>query len=475
MQQRRLALDDSRPIWQAMLVFLLPLMLSNVLQSASATLNSIYLGRLIGVQALAAASSFFPIVFFTISFFVGIANASTVLIGQAYGARNEERLKAVAGTTLSLALSLGIIVAIVTWIFMPQLLHLIGCPPDIFDQSLPYARVTFASFPLIFVYFAYVTFIRGTGDARTPLLALIVSVALILLVTPALIRGWFGLPQLGILSAAYAGIAANFVAWMFLLVALRLEKNPLALDMSIVRHMWPERQLLATIFRLGIPSGIQIAMVSLAEIAVISLVNRFGSSATAAYGAVNQIVSYVQFPAISIGIAASIFGAQSIGAKRVDRLMTIARAAVALNWSVGAVLIALVYLFDRAILSLFITDPQVVETAHELLVITLWSYLLFGTSASLSGVMRSSGAVLWPTLLSVISIWGVEVPVAYALAPHYGLRGVWTAYPIAFACGVAFQLIYFFGFWRRKKFTSLIAEPPPPSPPTERAAEPLTT
>jgi putative MATE family efflux protein len=462
--QRRLALDDSRPIWQAMLVFLVPLMLSNILQSASATLNSIYLGRLIGVHALAAASSFFPIIFFMIAFFIGIASASSVLIGQAYGARNEERLKAVAGTTLALALGLGTLIGAASWWFLPPLLHLIGTPHDVYDDALIYARVTFLSLPLFFAYLAYTTFVRGTGDSRTPFLALIVSTVLILVLTPALIRGWFGLPQLGIVSAAVAGMIANFLALVFLLVALALEKNPLALDMSIVRHMNIEPQLLRTLVTIGIPTGLQMVMVSLAEVAVISIVNRFGSSATAAYGAVNQIVSYVQFPAISIGIAASIFGAQSIGAKRFDRLRTIARAGVALNWAVCGALIAIVYVFNDAFLSLFITDPNVVATAHELLAITLWSYAVFGTSSVLSGLMRSSGDVLWPTALSITAIWGVEVPVAYALAPHLGLKGVWIAYPVAFCAGLLFQAIYYFGFWRRKRLTTLLGEASPREP-----------
>jgi Na+-driven multidrug efflux pump len=205
-------------------------------------------------------------------------------------------------------------------------------------------------------------------------------------------------------------------------------------------------------------------MVSLAEIAVISLVNRFGSSATAAYGAVNQIVSYVQFPAISIGIGASIFGAQSIGAKRFDRLRNIARAGVTLNWVICGVLIALVYVFNDAILSLFITDPAVVALAHDLLSITLWSYVIFGTSSVLSGLMRSSGDVLWPTALSITSIWAVEVPVAYALAPHLGLRGVWIAYPVAFCCSLLFQSVYYFGFWRRKRLTTLLGDTPAQEP-----------
>jgi putative MATE family efflux protein len=456
MQRRGSVIDDSKPVWRSMLTFLVPLMLSNVLQSASATFNSIFLGRLIGVGALAAASSFFPIVFFMISFFIGIASASSVLIGQAYGAHDEERLKAVAGTMITLSLASGFVLGALGIAFCPQLLHLIGTPADIFDDAVAYARVMFASMPILFVYIAYTTFVRGTGDSRTPFLALIVSTVLNVIFTPAFIEGWLGLPRLGVTSAAVASVIANTLAVVFLLVSLAREKNPLAFDGSIARHMRLEPKLLATLVRIGIPTGVQMVMVSLAEIAVISIVNRFGSSATAAYGAVNQIVSYVQFPAISIGIAASIFGAQSIGAKRFDRLRAIVRAGIALNWIIGGALITLVYLFDGAILRLFVTDQGVIRTAHELLAITLWSYVIFGTSAVLSGLMRASGTVLWPTLLSIVSIWGVELPVAYALAPRLGLPGVWIAYPVAFLVGLGLQATYYRTFWRRKRLTTLL-------------------
>ncbi len=456
MQRRGPVIDDSKPIWRSMLLFLVPLMLSNVLQSASATLNSIYLGRLIGVQALAAAAGFFPIVFFMVAFFLGISSASSVLIGQAYGAKDDARLKAVAGTTLTLALVSGAVVGALGFVFAPQLLHLIGTPADIFVPTQAYARVTFAGLPIVFVYLAYTTFVRGTGDSTTPFVALIVSTAANLVVTPMLIRGWFGLPQLGVSAAAVANLTASVLGVMYLLAALARERNPLAFGPAIARSMRLELELLVTLVRIGVPTGIQFVMISLAEIAVISLVNRFGSDATAAYGAVNQIVSYVQFPAISIGIAASIFGAQSIGARRFDRLRSIARAGVGLNWVIGGVLISLGYIFARALLSLFITDDHVLALAHDLLAITLWSYVVFGTSSVLSGLMRSSGTVLWPTLLSIVSIWGVEVPLAYALAPHYGLRGVWFAYPVAFCASLSFQAAYYFGVWRRKRLTVLL-------------------
>ena len=256
MQQRRLALDDSRPIWRSMLVFLVPVMLSNILQSASATFNSIYLGRLIGVQAFAAASAFFPIVFFMIAFFIGIASGATVLIGQAYGARDEERLKAVAGTTLTLCIGLGRrSSAGSAGSSRRSCIGLIRTPPDVFAQSLAYARVTFLGLPVLFVYLAYTTFVRGTGDSRTPFLALIVSTALNVVFTPALIRGWLGLPQLGILSAAVANILSSVFAHRVHARRARAREEP-----ARVRHVdraphEARTALVATLLRIGLPTG----------------------------------------------------------------------------------------------------------------------------------------------------------------------------------------------------------------------------
>ena len=111
-------------------------------------------------------------------------------------------------------------------------------------------------------------------------------------------------------------------------------------------------------------------------------------------------------------------------------------------------------------MSFFVTDRGVLDVAHGLLEITLWSYLIFGTSSVLSGLMRSSGTVLWPTALSIISIWAVEVPTAYGLAPRLGLTGVWIAYPVAYVAGLALQSAYYFGVWRRKRITALVEERP---------------
>jgi len=164
----------------------------------------------------------------------------------------------------------------------------------------------------------------------------------------------------------------------------------------------------------------------------------------------------VQFPAISIGITASIFGAQSIGARRMDRLGAIVRAGVGLSYAIEGALVFIVYAFSWLILSLFLTTEHTLDIARTLLNITLWSYVIFGNSAVLSGVMRSSGSVLWPTTLSILSIWVIEVPCAYALSQRLGIDGIWIAYPIAFATNLALQSTYYFRFWKRREVKALV-------------------
>ena len=178
-------------MWQILLVFLVPLMLSNVLQSASQTMASIWIGRLISTQALGAVSAVFPIIFLLFSFVFGVSSGSSVLIGQAFGARDQPKVKRIAGTVLGAALYLGLIVAL--WFaWSPVVLSSLATPPDIIAQSDAYAKVIFLTMLVFFVYFVYATILRGTGDSTTPFYALIVSAVLAIAITPLFIVGLFG-------------------------------------------------------------------------------------------------------------------------------------------------------------------------------------------------------------------------------------------------------------------------------------------
>jgi putative MATE family efflux protein len=442
-------------LWKGYLVFLVPMIISNILQALSGTVNNIYLGQMLGVQAMAAVSAFFPVLFFLIAFMIGLGAGASVLIGQAWGAKEPERVRAITGTTLMVGIYFGLVVAVFGGTFTEVLLRLLGTPPDILPDAVAYARISMVAAPGIFVFLLITSMQRGVGDTKTPLKTLIISTVVGLVVTPALIQGWLGLPRMGVVSGAYASVVSFLAALAWTAWHMRRTNHPMAPNAAFRKHLRVDRAILAKVMRIGLPTGLSMITISVAEIAVLFLVNRFGSQATAAYGAVNQIVSYVQFPAFSIAIAASILGAQSIGAGRTHLLGQIVRTGIVLNLLLTGALVLLCYAFSRSILGLFITDVAVVDLAQTLLHVMLWSVVVMGMSMVLSGLMRASGVVLWPTAITIFAIGCVEVPVAWVLSQRYGLNGIWAAYPIAFLVMLGMQTAYYRLVWRKKPIRRL--------------------
>jgi Na+-driven multidrug efflux pump len=200
----------------------------------------------------------------------------------------------------------------------------------------------------------------------------------------------------------------------------------------------------------------QMVIMSLAEVALLRMVNHFGSDATAAYGVGNQVLGYVQFPAMSIAIAASILGAQAIGAGHPERLGSIVRTGILINCAITGALLLLGYLFAQHVVSAFTHSPEATAIALRMLYIVLWSTLLFGCAAVISGVMRSSGTVIVPTLLSISAILLVEVPVAWVMSERFGTDGIWIAYPAAFLTMLLLQIAYYRLVWRKRRISKLI-------------------
>lgn len=445
-----------RPLWKTFLFFLGPMILANILQGLSGTLNNVFVGQMLGTQALAAVAGLFPILFFFISLVIGIGAGASVLIGQAWGARDPKKVKAIAGTAIALGLVLGTVVALFGGAFTESMLRALGTPADVLPIALGYARTMMLAMPGLLVFILITQLLRGVGDTVTPLWALGISTAVSCVLTPAFIRGWAGLPQLGVTSAAAASIASFLSALAFLAWYLRRRKHALAPDRELLRALRIDPKLLKLVVKIGLPTGVQMIVISVAEIALLSIVNGYGSEATAAYGAVNQVVNYVQFPALSIAITASILGAQAIGRGHADRLRAITRTGMKMNLVITGVLVVLGYLLSRRIMGLFITSDPVIELAQELLHIMLWSSLVFGCASVLSGVMRASGAVLVPTAISIFCILAIEVPSAYTLSHLRGLDGVWIAYPITFSAMLLLQTAYYKLVWKKREIVRMV-------------------
>ena len=450
------SLVNQPKLWKTFLIFLLPLIATNILQNLSGTINTIFVGQMMGVHAIAAVAVFFPILFCLMAFVIGLSAGATVLVGQAWGAQNIQKVRCVVGSTLFMTLIGGSFIAILGVIFSKDILLAFGPDPDVMHLSLPYVQWMLAGSPLLFVYIIYTSILRGVGDSITPLIALGLTSLMGLFITPVLIAGYFGFPKMGIVAPAIATIIGYFSVLVFLAIYLNKKNHPLKPDRALLTSIRHQPELSKIILRLGIPTGIQMVTTSVAGLVIVGLVNRYGSDATAAYGAVNQVLNYIQFPALSIAIAASIFGAQAIGAGKAELLSRVTKTALGMNLMITGSLVILAYLFSKYLMALFITDPNVVKLGQQLLFIVLWSILFFGASAIFASIMRSSGTVTVPMLINIFAIVLIEIPAAYFFSEWWGLQGIWYAYALAFVCLCIMQALYYQFVWKKKTVTALI-------------------
>lgn len=443
------------PLASRFLAFLAPLVLTNVLQALSGTLNNIYLGRMIGTQALAAAAAFFPLLMFLIALVIGLGTGSSILVGQAWGAGRHDVVRRVAGTTLAASVVLGVAIMLLGFLGIDDMLRALRTPAAVLPQAIAYAHVMLLALPLLFVSIVAASLLRGVGDSVTPLRMLVITTACTMVLTPALIRGTAGLPALGVASAAWAVLAGQAVGLLWLAWHLSRRSHVLAWD-TLQPHLRFEGPLLRQVLRLGVPTGLFFTVGSLADISVLSLVNAHGVHATAAWGAVNQVMAYVQFPAISISIAASVFAAQAIGAGRTEQLRAVTRMGLGMNLALTGGLALAAAVLARGATGLFVTDPQVVDLAASVLHVMVVSSVLFGMASVFSGIMRAAGTVRVPTLISLGCLALLVFPLGWLFDRTLGLRWIWLAYPATYGTGLLLQAGYYHGVWKRRPIRRLV-------------------
>lgn len=447
---------DHPQFWKAFLIFLGPLIVTNILQNLSGTVNTIFVGQMLGVNAIAAISVFFPILFLLLAFVIGLSSGATVLVGQAWGAKNIEKVRTIVGSLLFMTLIGGTIIALVGAFFSKHILLLLGIDPKIMHLSLPYVRWMLLGSPFLFIYITYTSILRGVGDSTTPLIASGLTIVVGMITTPILIRGYFGFPQMGIVAPAIASILGFIGVLIFLYIYLNKKNHVLRPDAALIAHIRHHPELSRIILRLGIPTGIQMVTNSVAGLVVIGLVNQYGAHATAAYGAVNQVLNYIQFPALSIAIAGSIFAAQAIGAGKSELLTKVTKVALLSNIVITGSLVIIAYLASKYLMALFITDPSVIELGQQLLFIVLWSILFFGAGAIFASIMRASGTVNVPMLFNILAIVLIEIPCAYLFSQWFGLQGIWYALALTFFSLCLMQGLYYQFVWKKKTIKILV-------------------
>lgn len=427
----------SGPVMRTLLLFGLPTLAANLLQSLNGTVNSIWVGRLIGDAALAATANANIVMFLVFAAVFGFGMAATVKMGQAFGAGQVDTARRTFGSALGLCLGLALVVATLGWIFAPALLTALATPGNSFALALAYLRIIFVAIPGGMVTVMLAMGLRGAGDARTPFLFMALSVVLDVALNPLLIAGIGPFPKLGIAGSALATLIAGYASLAALVAYVYARDLPLRLRGAELGYLVPRRSELGYIVGKGLPMGAQMLLVSAAGIVVIGLVNREGLIATAAYGASLQLWTYLQMPAMAIGAAASAMAAQAIGAGLTGRLDQISRAGVTANLVITGVMTAVLLLFDRAALVLFLgPDSPAVPLARHIQFLASWSFILFGITIVLFGTMRAGGAVWAPLVILSIGLFPARLGFYYLMRDTLGQDALWLCFPAGSAVSV---------------------------------------
>lgn len=438
------------PIGSALLLFALPTLASNVLQSLNGSINAIWVGRFLGEGALAATSNANIIMFLMFGAVFGFGMAATIIVGQSWGRRDIEAARRAFGSAIGLVLAGSVVVGALGWIFAPEILTALATPPDAFEPALAYLRVIFLALPPSMLLVLMFMGLRGTGDSVTPLWFMGLCVLIDAAMNPLLIAGIGPFPRMGIAGSATATLIANIIAFGALVGWIAWRDLPLRLKGAEIRYILPERALVRTIVGKGLPIGAQMLVLSTSALAMVGLVNRNGIDTVAAYGIVQQLWGYVQMPAMAVGAAVSAMAAQNIGAGRWDRVARITRSGLIYNVAITGAVVALVLLFDRPIIGLFIPGGSpALPIAEHINLLATWGFILFGGTMVLFGVVRANGAVWGPLAILTVAMFPVRLGVAFALHPLLGPDALWWSFPIGSGANVVLAALYYrYGGWR---------------------------
>ncbi len=441
------------PISRTLLLFSLPVLGSSVLQSLNGSINALWVGRLLGEEALTATANATLILLFLLVLLFGVGMAGTILVGQAIGAQDLPRAKKVVGTVAGFFLVISLAIAIGGFIGSEQLVRWMGTPETARPMAEEYLRVIFLSVPILYVFAFLIMAQRGAGDAKTPFFFMSLATFLDIALNPLLITGLGPFPRMGIAGAATAMLLAQGTGMAAMVAWLYWRKADLRLTRSELHYLKPDGALLRTIVFKGLPMGAQSAVNTLSAIMMMTMINAYGTESAAAYAVATQIWYYVQTPAMAIAVSVSAIAAQNVGARQWDRVERSARSGVLINMLLTGSVVALIYVFDPLIVELFLPGrPDAIALAEHINTIAGWSFILFGVTLVLFGVVRSTGAVMAPLVILLISLFGVRIGFAKLLEPSWGQDAIWWSFPVSMAVSASLSFAYYrWGGWRKAR------------------------
>ena len=427
--------------------FSVPMLAGNALQIAYSLVNAFWVGKFLGESSLAAVTVSQPVIFVLIGVAGGLTLATNILIAQSVGAQQWDRVKRVVQTSIVLVVAVSLFFTLVGQVFTTRLLHFVDTPPEIYPLAHDYLRIILWTLPFSFGTFLLSSMLRGIGDSKTPVYFQTVSVVLTAILDPLLMFGKLGLPALGLNGTAWATIIAQVAAVIALAIYVARWRPLVSPDWHRLRIDAATTRALLII---GVPTMVQMSVVSVSMLGITKLVSGFGTLADAAFGAAVRIDNVAFLPAMTIGMATSTMAGQNIGARHYDRVRATFWWGVLLSGSISLAIALFAITMPGLFLRGFLNNQAAVSIASDYLRIVGFTYLLYAVMFTSNGIINGSGHTFSTTLISAIALWAVRIPLAGYLAHRlHSETGIWYAMLFSVGIGMLLSLAYFFsGLWQ---------------------------
>lgn len=432
--------------------FTWPMLIGNVFQQLYNIVDAIIVGKYVGKEALSGVLASSQVVMVVIALIMGVGIGGTVVIAQYYGARNYKRVQEASETINIFLLVASIILGILGMLFCNQILKIIQLPPEAFSHARSYLMIYFAGLFTVFGYNATSSNLRGIGDSKTPLYALIVSTILNIGLDFLFILKF----EMGAGGASLATVIAQLASWIF--VIIYVNKKTTVLKFKLFRSRF-NFNIFKQCIRIGLPSGIQQTFAAVGMAALFGIVNSFGVDVSAGYGAAMRIDSFAALPAMNFSAALSTFVGQNIGAGFMNRVKKGLSSTLLMSGSISILVSVAVMIFRQPLIGLFTdaVNTEVITVGSQYLTIVCSFYIVFSTMFVFNGLHRGAGAALAPMVFSLISLWLARIPLAWILSrTELGYVGIFWAIPIAWGIGLTLTITYYFsGKWKNKSVLAI--------------------
>ena len=438
--------------WKKIVLFAIPMLIGNVAQQLYNTVDSIVVGKYVGDNALAAVGSATPILNLLLVLFIGISVGASIMVSQYYGANKREELSKAIGTSITLTAVAALFIMMLSPLIIRPILEVLNTPASIIDWCDSYLMILMMGVAGMAYYNILGGILRGLGDSVSALVYLLVATVINIVLDVYFVAEL----NMGVSGVALATAIAQAVSSVLCLIKLLRMKHLFDLGWKELVPNWEQT---VNLFRLGLPSGLTQAIMSMAMIVVQSLTNSFGEMVIAANVIIMRVDGFAMMPNFSFGNAMTTFAGQNVGAGKYDRVVQGSKQGTMIAVGVSTVITGIILLFGNILMYAFTDTPELVELSMHMMRILAVGYIAVAVTQSLSGIMRGAGDAMTPMWLSLLTSVGIRVPLAYALAyftrsatlPNGAPESMFISLLVSWVLGAVINFIFYRkGDWKNK-------------------------